>query len=105
MEPVVLQLTLGLPDGVGKGQHLLPLGGVCVRSCAMAKVTSIEDHFHAIETAVAALESGELPLEEALTRYEAGLKSVRAAKTLLDRYAARLSELRAEDDQPPAERG
>ena len=63
----------------------------------MARTTSIEDHFRAIEEAVAALEEGELPLEEALTRYEAGLKSVRAAKTLLDRYAARLTELRADD--------
>ncbi len=69
----------------------------------MAKPTSIEDHFTNIEEAVAALESGELPLEEALTRYEAGLKSVKLAKALLDRYAARLDELRAEPDRPPGE--
>jgi exodeoxyribonuclease VII small subunit len=72
----------------------------------MAKATSIEDHFRAIETAVSALEAGDLPLEEALTRYESGLKAVRAAKAQLDRYAARLTELRAADDvPPPAERG
>ncbi len=71
----------------------------------MAKTTSIEDHFRAIEEAVSALEAGELPLEESLARYESGLKSVRAAKTLLDRYAARLTELRAEDDAPPSEPG
>jgi exodeoxyribonuclease VII small subunit len=69
----------------------------------MAKQTSIEDHFATIEEAVRALESGELPLEEALARYEAGLKSVRQAKSMLDRYAARLDELRAEPERPAGE--
>jgi exodeoxyribonuclease VII small subunit len=68
----------------------------------MAKQPSIEDHFAHIEEAVAALEAGELPLEEALAKYESGLKAVRQAKSLLDRYAARLEELRAEPE-PPAE--
>ena len=68
----------------------------------MARQSSIEDHFQQIEEAVSALESGELPLEEALVRYEAGLKSVRLAKGLLDRYAARLEELRTEPDAPQA---
>jgi exodeoxyribonuclease VII small subunit len=63
----------------------------------MAKQTTIEDHFHAIEEAVAALEAGELPLEEALKRYEVGLKAVRAAKTQLDTYQARLEELKGTD--------
>ncbi len=72
----------------------------------MAKAASIEEHFRLIEEAVAALEGGDLPLEESLLRYEAGLKAVRAAKVVLDRYAARLTELRAEDDQaPPADPG
>ncbi len=61
---------------------------------------SIEDHFRSIEEAVSALEGGELPLEDSLTRYEAGLKAVRAAKQMLDRYAARLTELRGEDESP-----
>jgi exodeoxyribonuclease VII small subunit len=68
----------------------------------IAKPPSIEDHFAHIEEAVAALEGGELPLEDALARYETGLKAVRQAKALLDRYAARLEELRAEPE-PPAE--
>ena len=68
----------------------------------MAKPPSIEDHFAQIEAAVEALESGDLPLEEALARYEAGLKSLRLAKTQLDKYTARLEELRAE---PPAAGG
>jgi exodeoxyribonuclease VII small subunit len=67
----------------------------------MAKTHSIEDHLALIETAIAALEAGDLPLEESLTRYEAGLKSVRLARSLLDRYSARLDELRG-DVVPPA---
>lgn len=63
-----------------------------------APSASIEDHFHAIEEAVAALEGGDLPLEDSLTRYEAGLKAVKAAKIMLDRYAARLTELRGDDE-------
>ncbi len=68
----------------------------------MAKVPSIEDHFAAIESAVASLEGGDLPLEEALARYEAGLKAVRQAKGLLDRFATRLEELRVEPGAPTA---
>jgi exodeoxyribonuclease VII small subunit len=63
----------------------------------MAKAIHIEDHFTQIEAAIAALESGELPLEQSLDRYENGLKAVRQARTLLDRYTARLDELRASD--------
>ena len=66
----------------------------------MAKPVAIEDLFQQIEEAVGALESGELPLEESLGRFEAGLKAMRQARAVLDRYAARLEELRGED--PPA---
>jgi exodeoxyribonuclease VII small subunit len=62
----------------------------------MPKAVTVEDLLQQIETAVQALESGELPLEEALARYEAGLKAVRQARQTLDRYAARLDELKAE---------
>lgn len=62
----------------------------------MAKQVTIEDLLKQVEEAVSALEGGELPLEEALARYESGLKAVRAAKTQLDRYAARLEELKAD---------
>ena len=64
----------------------------------MAKQVTIEDQFRAIEEAVHALEGGELPLEESLKRYESGLKAVRAAKTQLDAYQARLEELKAEPE-------
>jgi exodeoxyribonuclease VII small subunit len=62
----------------------------------MAKQVTIEELFSQVEAAVSALEGGELPLEEALARYESGLKAVRAAKGQLDRYAARLEELKAD---------
>ena len=68
----------------------------------MAKqAQSIEDHFKLIEQAIAALEAGELPLEDSLIRYESGLKAVRLARGLLDKYATRLEELRG-DGEPPA---
>jgi exodeoxyribonuclease VII small subunit len=70
-----------------------------------ATPVSIEDHFRSIEEAVNALEGGELPLEDSLARYEAGLKAVRAAKQMLDRYAARLTELRGDDEQSVAPAG
>ena len=66
----------------------------------MAKQPAIEDLFQHIEEAVNALEGGELSLEEALSRYEVGLKAVRSAKQQLDRYAARLDELKTEDTRP-----
>ena len=66
----------------------------------MAKPVPIEEIFQQIEEAVGALESGELPLEEALGRFEAGLKAMRQARQILDRYAVRLDELRGEE--PPA---
>lgn len=67
---------------------------------AMPKAPSIEDHFAQIEGAIADLDGGELPLEQALDRYEAGLKAVRQARLQLDRYAARLDELRTVDQVP-----
>jgi exodeoxyribonuclease VII small subunit len=66
----------------------------------MARPPAIEDQFTAIEAAIAALEGGDLGLEEALARYEAGLKSVRLAKSQLDRYLARLEELRGDESAP-----
>ncbi len=68
----------------------------------MAKQTSIEDQFTVIEAAIAALETGDLGLEEALAQYEAGLKSVRQAKAQLDRYVARLEELRGDEPSSSA---
>ncbi len=69
----------------------------------MPKAPSIEDHFAQIEGAIAALDSGELTLEQALDRYEAGLKAVKQARLLLDRYTARLEELRLADQAQDAD--
>lgn len=68
----------------------------------MAKNVPIEDWFERIESAVEALESGDLPLEEALRRYEEGLSGVRSAQALLDRFQARLDELRVAGLEAPA---
>jgi exodeoxyribonuclease VII small subunit len=62
----------------------------------MPKAVPIEDLFQQIDSAVAALESGDLPLEESLARYEAGLKALRAAQAQLDAFAGRLEVLQAE---------
>jgi exodeoxyribonuclease VII small subunit len=64
----------------------------------MAKTPAIEDHFNVIEQVIEVLESGDLGLEEALARYESGLKAVRLAKAQLDKYAARLEDLRGTDN-------
>lgn len=68
----------------------------------MAKPASLEALFTQIEEAIAALEEGELPLEEALQRYETGLKSVRQARGMLDKFSARLEELRGGPEDAPA---
>lgn len=60
--------------------------------------TSIEELFKHIEEAVSSLESGELPLEEALQRFESGLKAMRQARTLLDSYTVRLEEVRGSQE-------
>lgn len=63
----------------------------------MAKTPSIEDCFTEIETVIAALEGGELGLEESLKRYEAALGRVRQARAHLDSFQARLEELHGDD--------
>jgi exodeoxyribonuclease VII small subunit len=67
---------------------------------AKQQPATIEDLFRQVEESVTALEGGELPLEQALSRYEAGLKAVRAAKTQLDAYQARLEELKGDAPAP-----
>lgn len=69
----------------------------------MAKQVSIEQYFEQIEGAIEALEDGELPLEEALKRYEGGLKSVREARSLLDRFEAKIEKLQDSLDLDPVD--
>lgn len=58
---------------------------------------TIEDCFQGIEDTVAALEAGELPLDQAFKRYEAALGMVRLARQHLDRFQARLETLREDE--------
>lgn len=60
----------------------------------MAKNPPIEQCFAAIEKAITDLEDGELPLENSLAVYEAGLKHVRQARQHLDAFAKRLAAMR-----------
>ena len=64
----------------------------------MAKTTSVEKCFEIIESAVEALESDDLSLDDALGKYEEGLKFLRQAKQQLDKYEARLDTLNAKLD-------
>jgi len=67
------------------------------QSATMAKSTRtprIEACFETVEEAIDALESGELPLDDALKRYEDGLKAIKAARRHLDGFAQRIAELR-----------
>ncbi len=62
----------------------------------MAKKVTIEESFARLEKLVEQLESGELSLDEALQRYEDGLKQIRQARHVLDAYAERVERLRGE---------
>ncbi len=57
----------------------------------------------ALEETVTALEGGELPLEEALRRFEEGTRLLRRCEAALKRAEQRVEILLAEDrDAPPA---
>ena len=65
---------------------------------------SFEQAFEALRHAVEELESGTLPLEVAIARYELGMKLVKACNELLDRAELRIQrvgqELNAERSRP-----
>lgn len=70
----------------------------------MAKAPKIETCFDRIEAIVAALEDGDLALDEALARYEQGLTAIAQARRILSSYQARIEELRAgAEEQVPAD--
>ena len=64
----------------------------------MAKKTSYEEAMRALEFAVERLESGDLPLDEALSCFEQGVKSVQLCRQALDRAENRISLLLEEKD-------
>jgi exodeoxyribonuclease VII small subunit len=90
-----------MSNDAASARHLLHQGRSY--SASVAKQVTIEALFEQIEEAVTALEAGELPLEDALARFETGLKALRSARGLLDQYATRLEELRGDESVPTAE--
>lgn len=56
-------------------------------------VLNYENHLRDLEAIVAAMECGELPLEEALKRYEEGIKLVRQCQQALNHAEQKISLL------------
>lgn len=65
---------------------------------------AFEDALSQLDAAVAALEDGQLSLEEALVRYELGVRLAARCQELLDHAALRVQVLQQRDDDT-AERG
>ncbi len=59
---------------------------------------SYEEAFQELETTVHQLESGELPLEEALELFERGQKLASRCSALLEKAELKLRELMPEED-------
>ena len=64
----------------------------------MAKAIPLEECFDEIEAVIDALESGDLPLDDAFQRYEQGLARLRQARRQLEAYRSRFAELQDVDD-------
>ena len=60
---------------------------------AKKKKESFEKLLHETEELVESLESGELPLEEALKKYERGIANLRAGTELLERAEGKVKTL------------
>ncbi len=59
----------------------------------------IDEILDGLEAVVAQLEAGDLPLEEALRRFEHGVGLARRGSTLLDAVEERVEQLLADRDQ------
>ena len=57
-----------------------------------------EDALAEVERIVGALESGEMPLEEAIAGYERGIKAIQACYEVLDKAEAKLLLLQKDAD-------
>lgn len=64
-----------------------------------APTPGIDEILDGLEAVVAELESGELPLEHALARFEHGVGLARRGSALLDAVEERVEQLLAERDQ------
>lgn len=60
---------------------------------------SIDEILDGLEAVVAELEAGELPLEDALRRFEHGVALARRGSSLLDAVEERVEQLLAERDE------
>ncbi len=70
---------------------------------AKKKEPALEERLDQVERLITALESGSLPLAEALNRYEEGVKALDAVERELGAAAQRLTVLRAQEDGTEAE--
>ena len=61
---------------------------------------TFEAHLASLEEIVDALESGELDLESAMTRYEEGVKRLKTCYAMLQDAEQRVRKLVGEDEQP-----
>lgn len=58
---------------------------------------SFEEAFEQLESAVSALQDGQMPLEEALRHYEEGMKLAQYCNELLQKAELRVQQLGADD--------
>lgn len=73
---------------------------------AAKKKLTFEERLQQVETLIAKMESGEMPLEEAMQQYEAGLNALNALEKELTAAQQRLTVLRqqnGEDIEVPME--
>jgi exodeoxyribonuclease VII small subunit len=70
---------------------------------AKAKQQQFETALADLETIVKELEAGDLPLDQALKRYEDGIKLVRYCNRTLDEAEKRVTLLTADADGNPVE--
>ena len=64
----------------------------------MSSKKTFETSLKALESAVESLEKGDLPLEEALTCFEAGVKAAGSCQKLLKEAELKIEKLRLDDD-------
>ena len=73
---------------------------------AAKKKLTFEERLQQVEALIAKMESGEMPLEEAMQQYEAGLNALNALEKVLTAAQQRLTVLRqqsGEDVELPME--
>ena len=64
----------------------------------MSKKPSLEQCFEKIESVIDALQSEDVPLEQALKQYEQALEHARIAREQPDTFEAKLEELQMSED-------